>query len=131
MNLVKDKGWSDGAIRLNKFPPPVRPTHLEDSSARAYCDCSRCGWGCLDIFSLVYMYHFVRETVILSQRAVKPKTTNQPNRKRFSIKDLCKCMSLLHFVHIFCFLGTFYGLQGVVRWCDGTIAPPDHPLETM
>ena len=28
--------------------------NLDNSSARAYC--SRCGWGCLDVFSLIYPF---------------------------------------------------------------------------
>ena len=35
---------------LGKLPVPGRPTNLDKSRARAYCACSRCGWGCLDIF---------------------------------------------------------------------------------
>ena len=34
---------------LGKLPVPGRPTNLDYSRARAYCACSRCGWGCLDI----------------------------------------------------------------------------------
>ena len=30
---------------LGKLPVPGRPTNLYDSRARAYCACSRCGWG--------------------------------------------------------------------------------------
>ena len=30
--------------------------NLDDSRARAYCACSRCGWGCLDILTLLYFY---------------------------------------------------------------------------
>ena len=41
---------------LGKLLVPGRPTNLDYSRARAYCACSRCGWDCLDIFSLVY--HF-------------------------------------------------------------------------
>ena len=41
---------------LGKLPVPGRLTKLRYSRARAYYTCSRCGWGCLDIFSLVY--HF-------------------------------------------------------------------------
>ena len=45
------------------------------------------GGDCLDIFSLVYLFSFLSpslgddqiQTEILSQRAVKPKTRNQPN----------------------------------------------------
>ena len=29
---------------------------LDYSRARAYCTCSRCGWGCLDIFTLIYPF---------------------------------------------------------------------------
>ena len=35
---------------LGKLPVPGRPTYLDKSRARAYCACSRCGWGCLNIF---------------------------------------------------------------------------------
>ena len=30
---------------LGKLPVPGRPTILDKSRARAYCSCSRCGWG--------------------------------------------------------------------------------------
>ena len=30
---------------LGKLSVPGRPTSLDDSRARAYCSCSRCGWG--------------------------------------------------------------------------------------
>ena len=30
---------------LGKFPVPGRPTYLDCRRARAYCACSRCGWG--------------------------------------------------------------------------------------
>ena len=39
------KGWSGGVKMLGKLPVPGRPTSLDDSRARAYCVCSRCGWG--------------------------------------------------------------------------------------
>ena len=38
-------GWSGGAMVLGKRPVPGRPTYLGKSRARAYCTCSRCGWG--------------------------------------------------------------------------------------
>ena len=38
-------GWSGGAMVLGKLPVPGRPINLDDSRARAYCACSRCGWG--------------------------------------------------------------------------------------
>ena len=52
-------GWSGGAKVLGKLPVPGRPTYLDYSRARAYCACSRCGWGCLDIFSLIYHCSFL------------------------------------------------------------------------
>ena len=62
--------------------------NLDDSSARVYCACSRCGYRLfglfllLSFFSLLFLPLFGRrliKTEILSQRAVKPQTTNQPN----------------------------------------------------
>ena len=38
-------GGSGGAMVLDKLPVPGRPTNLDDRRARAYCTCSRCGWG--------------------------------------------------------------------------------------
>ena len=37
--------WSGGAKVLGKLSVPGHPTSLDDSRARAYCACSRCGWG--------------------------------------------------------------------------------------
>ena len=39
------RGWSGGAKVLGKLPVLGRPTNLDYSRARAYCACSRCGWG--------------------------------------------------------------------------------------
>ena len=38
-------GWSGGAKVLGKLRVPGRPTILVYGRARAYCACSRCGWG--------------------------------------------------------------------------------------
>ena len=43
---------------LGKLPLPGRPCTLESSRAWAYCTCSWCGWGCLDIFSLSFLSAF-------------------------------------------------------------------------
>ena len=37
--------WSGGAKVLGKPLVPGRPTNLDNSRARTYCACSRCGWG--------------------------------------------------------------------------------------
>ena len=34
-------------------------SNFDYSRARAYCACSRCGWGYLDIFTLVYHFSFL------------------------------------------------------------------------
>ena len=44
-------GWCDGAMVLGKLPAPGRPSDLADSRARAYCACSRCGWGLFGHFN--------------------------------------------------------------------------------
>ena len=49
-------GWSGDAKVLGKLPVPGRPSYLDESRARAYCACSRCGWVLFGHFSLVY--HF-------------------------------------------------------------------------
>ena len=78
-------GWSGGAMVLGKLPVPGRPTNLDKSRARAYCACSGCGWGLFGHFfsRLLVLFSFSLSlgdgpiwTEILSQRAVKPKTTN-------------------------------------------------------
>ena len=55
-------GWSGGAKKLGKLPVPGRPTNLDYSRgrARAYCACSRCGWGLFGhFFSLIYYFSFL------------------------------------------------------------------------
>ena len=37
---------------LGKLPVPGRPIYLDYSRARAYCACSRCGWGVVWTFFL-------------------------------------------------------------------------------
>ena len=73
---------------LGQLPVPGRPTNLDFSRARAYCACSRCEWGLFGHFfshlSLLFSFSLSLGdgpilTEILSQRAVKPKTTNRPS----------------------------------------------------
>ena len=42
----------DGVMVLGKFSVPGRPTSLENSRARDYCACSRCGRGLFEYFFL-------------------------------------------------------------------------------
>ena len=50
-NQSKDEAeWSGNAMVLGKLPVLGNPTSLEKSRTRAYYACSRCTWGCFDIF---------------------------------------------------------------------------------
>ena len=41
----KTRGWPGGAMVLGKLPVPGASYNFDYSRARAYCVCSRCGWG--------------------------------------------------------------------------------------
>ena len=79
------KGWSSGAKVLGKLPVPGRPTILITVGQGPTALAVGAGGGCLDILTLIYPFSSLplsfRDgpiwTEILSQRAVKPKTTNQ------------------------------------------------------
>ena len=81
-------GWSGGAKVLGKLSVPGRPSNLAYSRARAYCAFSRCGWGCLDIFSLIFHSSFLSPSLWETARyrlkyclkgPLSPKQpTNQP-----------------------------------------------------
>ena len=58
--LFEIGGWSGGAKMLHKLSVPGRPTNLKNSRARAYCACSRCGWGLFGHFfsRLSFLFSF-------------------------------------------------------------------------
>ena len=47
-------------MELGKLPVPGLPTNLDQSRARAYCACSRCGWGLFGHFfsDLSFLFSF-------------------------------------------------------------------------
>ena len=49
------RGWLDGAKVLGKLPVPGRPTFLI-TVRRDWCACSRCGWGLLGHFTIIYPF---------------------------------------------------------------------------
>ena len=49
-------GWCEGA---GKLTVPGRPTNLDNGRARAYCACSRCGWGVVWTFFLSSIFSFL------------------------------------------------------------------------
>ena len=86
--LSSDAYWgrSGGAKVLGKLSVPGHPTNLDNRRARAYCACSRCGWGLSGLFSLVYLFSCLSpflgdgliKTEILFKGPLNPKPTNQP-----------------------------------------------------
>ena len=51
-------GWSGGAKVLGKLSVLGRPTNLDNSRARAYCACSRCGLGMFGHFFSLLSFLF-------------------------------------------------------------------------
>ena len=52
--------WSGGAMVLGKLLVPGRHTNLDNSRARAYCACSRRGWGLFgQFFSHLSFFFFL------------------------------------------------------------------------
>ena len=96
-------GWSGGAMVLGKLPVPGRPTILITVGQGPIALAVGAGGGGLDIFTLIYPFSSFSlslgddpiYTEILSQRAVKPKTTNQPTNEftdRTGVKwCICLC----------------------------------------
>ena len=79
---------------LGYLPVPGRPSNLADSRARAYCACSGCGWGCLDIFTLISLFSTLSPSFLETARyrlkyclkgPLSPKTTNQPTFRDVAI----------------------------------------------
>ena len=82
------------------------------SRARAYCTCSRCGWGVFGHF-YSHLYFFsplsptLWETEVLSQRSVKPKTTNYRRARAYCAYSRCGRELFGHFYSPLCFLSSF------------------------
>ena len=98
---------------LGKLPVPERPTYLEKSRARAYCACSRSGWGLFGHFSLLYHFSFLSPSLWETARyrlkyclkgPLSPKQpTNQPSRGGRVVKWCwvtfqCRCVLLIRIV---------------------------------
>ena len=53
--------WSGGAMVLGKSSSAGASYNLDDSRAKAYCACNRCGWGLFGhFFSLSFLFSFSR-----------------------------------------------------------------------
>ena len=81
---------------LGKLPVLGRPTNLDESRARAYCACSRCGWGLFGhVFShLSLLFSFSLSLGETARYRLKyclkgplsPKSTNQPTCHQLSYR---------------------------------------------
>ena len=94
---------------LGKHPVLGLPINFDHSRARAYCACSGCGWGLFGLFfsPLSFLFSFSLslgdgpiKTEILSQRSVKPKTTNQPTNSMQNHNRHFTLVCVMFFVHI-------------------------------
>ena len=54
--LITRARGGGGSMVLGKTSSTGASYNLDDSRARAYCTCSRCGFGGLDIFTLLYPF---------------------------------------------------------------------------
>ena len=90
------KGWSGGSMVLGKLPVLGRPTNLGQSRARAYCACSRCGWGLFGHFFSRLSFLFLSPSLWEMTRyrlkyclkgPLSPKTTNQPHPKPMMLRS--------------------------------------------
>ena len=93
------RGWSGGAMVLGKLPVPGRPTNLDYSRARAYCACSRCGWGLFGHFfsdlSLLFSFSLSLGATRYGLKyclkgPLSPKTTNQPTNNGKTLVKILK-----------------------------------------
>ena len=81
---------------LGKLPVPGRPTILIAVGQGPTALAVGAGGGCLDIFTLIYPFSPLSSSLWeTARRAVKPKTTNQPNRREqsplnFTAKQQCQ-----------------------------------------
>ena len=103
-------GWSGGAKELGKLSVPGRLTSLDYSRARAYCACSRCGWGVVwTFFSLIYLFSFLSPSLWETARyrlkyclkgPLNPKQpTNQPIPQGFWLWSVIMIISQIYAIY--------------------------------
>ena len=76
-------GWGEGGVMvLGKLSVPRRPTNLDNSRARAYCACSRCGWGLFGHFLVSFLspsFGDGRHRLKYVSKGRETPKTNKPN----------------------------------------------------
>ena len=83
---------------LGKLPVPGRPTNLDYSMTRAYCACSRCGWGWFGHVSLVYHFSLLSPSLWETARyrlkyCLKGLLSPKQPTNHLTIKAFCKSMT--------------------------------------
>ena len=86
---MRPRGWSGGATVLGKFPVPERPTIWIIVGQRPTALAVGAGGGCLDIFTLIYLFFPLSPSLWKTARyrlkyclkgPLNPKPTNQSMR---------------------------------------------------
>ena len=62
---------------LGKLSVPGCPTSFDDSRAKAYCACNRCGWGLFGHFSLNLNYLFSSFSISLGDGPIQTEIVSQ------------------------------------------------------
>ena len=87
VNPLPTRGWSGGAKVLGKLPVPGRPTIRITVGQGSTALAVGAGWGCLDIFTLIYPFCPLDPSLWEAARyrlkyclkgSLNPKPTNQP-----------------------------------------------------
>ena len=88
-------------MALGKLPVPGRPTNLGKNRARAYCACSRCGWGFWTFFSrLSFLFSFSLSLWGTAQYRLKyclkgPLSPKQPTNQPSLVQWIIMYQSLI------------------------------------
>ena len=82
-------GWSSGDMVVDKLSVPVHPPDMDNSRARAYCACSKCGGGIRSFFFLVCHFSLLSPSLReMARYRLKyclkwPLSPNQPTNQLF------------------------------------------------
>ena len=106
-------GWCDS--------PGLGVLHdLDDSRARAYRACSSCGWGCLDIFTLTYLFSplFPSLTLIYLSSSLSPYLWEKARyRLKYYLKGpLNPQQNKSHLSYLFYFFIPLSGVRFGTAW---------------
>ena len=94
------EGWAGGAKVLGKLPVSGRPTNLDYSRARAYCACSRCGWGWRGVWTFFLPPLFLSPSLWETARyrlkycLKEPLSLKQQTNQRQAAGAACNCRQL-------------------------------------